>query len=903
MRKLAGFRGSSSERLDYHTTVMCITSRWRCERPLPGARAPAGHPGRAPVSALQAVLAPEHQQVTQASHFWPKVNFLSAVEPQYGTGRILRIGVVESPLREESGTTVPGRQAREGSTWPLNTLRWLTVLLTLVDFLWVVSGSVDSGDHLSVLAAPASWTDLILSCASRIVAPWRFRAGLALGIVPIVRQATLGTSFGAEALMELVIIAGYQRDRLPALLLAAPSLVFLIRLRQEGDLVGVAPAILVFTLGYLLPLGIGATARFLMERHRSMARTLTDLERQVEQVRAAERAALARELARALNADLRANTRHLQQALDLEGPSARQALAEVERTIRRSFTSLHELVSVLRETDDAPLDPVTAQIERIEDHLTQYGYTVEIEGTAPAGLTPQEATVLSRALDLCRDRAMANAPSLATCHLRLSPTGLEWRHRTGPEQNATDDEPSARALEDLAARADARICQYTADGRWSLVADLAPARGPESAPSAGTHSAAQPRVPWFAALTGRLATRVPSLVRTPVGAVYLASTLGLAGLMVRLSVTMVGDVGLRLIFALTGLAFFACFLAPFVPRCAIWILAGSLVACVVLRLPYSFWGPQMAVLALTAMVTLRDNRFGSLMAPVWMVAGLAWMRTDAVWFVILFYFPAYPLMGYTLGVVLRWFVRDCQEQEEARTRLTAQHSDAIQSERRRLAGELHDVLAHQLAVIAMRISTYRRTVGAPDPTEEQRFLADLTAMNTRAIAELEVLVAAMRQGGDPRFEAGGALSGGAETDDSTACDPGTGSVGPTETARIVALALRDAGHHVTVDVDPAVDDLDPFARHTLVRTLRESGTNVLRYARPRSTCEILVRQTPEGTEVRVVSDLAASTPPAPDSTGQGLLGLAERARLTGATFSAGPESARWVVRVLLPPGV
>ena len=132
--------------------------------------------------------------------------------------------------------------------------------------------------------------------------------------------------------------------------------------------------------------------------------------------------------------------------------------------------------------------------------------------------------------------------------------------------------------------------------------------------------------------------------------------------------------------------------------------------------------------------------------------------------------------------------------------------------------------------------------------------------------------------------------------------PGAEPVGPTETARIVALALRDAGHHVTVDVDPAADDLDPFTQHTLVRTLRESGTNALRYAKPRSTCEILVRQTPEGMEARVASDLAASTPPAPDSTGQGLLGLAERARLTGATFSAGAEGARWVVRVLLPPG-
>lgn len=63
---------------------------------------------------------------------------------------------------------------------------------------------------------------------------------------------------------------------------------------------------------------------------------------------------------------------------------------------------------------------------------------------------------------------------------------------------------------------------------------------------------------------------------------------------------------------------------------------------------------------------------------------------------------------------------------------------------------------------------------------------------------------------------------------------------------------------------------------------------------------VRVDGTAEEIQVEVSSQLAPFTPIDPQSTGQGLIGLAERVELLGGSFSAGPREGRWVVRARLP---
>ncbi|HEX6130666.1 MAG TPA: ATP-binding protein, partial [Actinomycetota bacterium] len=75
--------------------------------------------------------------------------------------------------------------------------------------------------------------------------------------------------------------------------------------------------------------------------------------------------------------------------------------------------------------------------------------------------------------------------------------------------------------------------------------------------------------------------------------------------------------------------------------------------------------------------------------------------------------------------------------------------------------------------------------------------------------------------------------------------------------------------------------------------------NALRHAGPGTHARVLVRYAPDAVEIEVADD---GRGPAPDAAGgHGLVGMRERATLTGGTFDAGERGGGgFVVRASLP---
>lgn len=170
-------------------------------------------------------------------------------------------------------------------------------------------------------------------------------------------------------------------------------------------------------------------------------------------------------------------------------------------------------------------------------------------------------------------------------------------------------------------------------------------------------------------------------------------------------------------------------------------------------------------------------------------------------------------------------------------------------ERGSVARELHDVVAHSLSVIAMRVLA--------------------TSLSTDSVR----------------------LAG--------TVDQVRGSV------EAAGQELIENGHHPVLDVDPGADALDPTTQRTLSRILTEAATNILRYAPAGSGWHITLGLDGADATLRVVSPLWGS--PAAESgrrsdlsLGWGLRGTRERVELTRGTFSAGPEHGQWVLAVSLP---
>lgn len=194
----------------------------------------------------------------------------------------------------------------------------------------------------------------------------------------------------------------------------------------------------------------------------------------------------------------------------------------------------------------------------------------------------------------------------------------------------------------------------------------------------------------------------------------------------------------------------------------------------------------------------------------------------------------------------------------ARREQEARH--AIEEERRRLARDVHDTLAHTVAVISLHSDVALEAL--PDePDDAAEALRNVRAASREATRELRGSLALLRG--------------------NTASDRHPAS-SLRDLPGLVDRA-RDSGLPVTLRVDGA-QPLPSMIDSTAYRIVQEALTNVLRHARAASA-EVRVRYLPDRVELRVRDDGRGGAPVVP---GNGLTGMRERAALLGGTLIAAP---------------
>jgi signal transduction histidine kinase len=199
--------------------------------------------------------------------------------------------------------------------------------------------------------------------------------------------------------------------------------------------------------------------------------------------------------------------------------------------------------------------------------------------------------------------------------------------------------------------------------------------------------------------------------------------------------------------------------------------------------------------------------------------------------------------------------------EEARLELAEQ---AVAAERLRLARELHDVVAHSLAIIAVHSS-----VGAHNAAERPAdAVAALEAINTAtrsALAELRALLAVLRE-------------------------PGHTEAGPlpslADLRTLVEHASR-AGVTVDVDVSGDVGALPVAVSLSAYRIVQEALTNVVKHAGPVATSVQVIVHSGQ-IDMNVTNDPPSAKPPVDGHSGAGLAGMRERVGIFDGDLVAQP---------------
>ncbi|SDL21916.1 Histidine kinase [Glycomyces sambucus] len=222
----------------------------------------------------------------------------------------------------------------------------------------------------------------------------------------------------------------------------------------------------------------------------------------------------------------------------------------------------------------------------------------------------------------------------------------------------------------------------------------------------------------------------------------------------------------------------------------------------------------------------------------------------------------------TAAWYLRWTVAE-RERTVQRAR---------QEQRLRLAGELHDFVAHDVSEIVARVQAGRMVLAGDDP-RLARLLEQVEAAGVRALESMDRTVNMLRDDEDASRRPVCGL------DDIEALARRFAASGSAAVAVDRRLA-REAGRE-----NGAV----------AYRAVVEALTNVRRHAPSAETVSIELVEDEGWLRVTVADDGRAPARPVRASAGLGLPGMAERVERLGGTVAAGPREPRgWQVAVRLP---
>ncbi len=196
----------------------------------------------------------------------------------------------------------------------------------------------------------------------------------------------------------------------------------------------------------------------------------------------------------------------------------------------------------------------------------------------------------------------------------------------------------------------------------------------------------------------------------------------------------------------------------------------------------------------------------------------------------------------------------------------AHAEQAVAEERRRIARELHDVVAHHVSVISVMATGARRVLKHDYDAAEQA-LSTIEQTSRTTLRELRRLLFLLR------IEA--------ETESELTPQPGMDGI------RTLVDQVREAGlpAHLRVSGEPY--PLDPGVSLTAYRIVQEALTNALKHAGGQATAE--VRMGFSAAEFTIEIFDTGNGPATTSTPGHGLLGMRERVAVYGGTLRTGPR--------------
>lgn len=276
---------------------------------------------------------------------------------------------------------------------------------------------------------------------------------------------------------------------------------------------------------------------------------------------------------------------------------------------------------------------------------------------------------------------------------------------------------------------------------------------------------------------------------------------------------------------------------------------------------------SLAVGCVGAVTSIRGGALAALTAALLLGLAAALHRIDTP-----VMYLAFVGIGWLIGHLVRTQQELLNEQRAAHARLATL---AAADERRRIAREVHDVIAHSLSITLLHLTGARHAL-QHDGDDEDAVAALLQAerLGRQAMADIRRTVGLLDGDGVAR-----------------APEPGVADI-----PQLVADFAR-AGLDVTLEFDGRLDALSPAAGLALYRIAQESLANVAKHA-PDAPTVVTFAAADDVAVLTVVNALpptAESEPP-----GRGMRGMRQRIEQLGGTIDIGRSATEWAVRASVP---
>lgn len=272
-----------------------------------------------------------------------------------------------------------------------------------------------------------------------------------------------------------------------------------------------------------------------------------------------------------------------------------------------------------------------------------------------------------------------------------------------------------------------------------------------------------------------------------------------------------------------------------------------------------------------ALGSLRDGLLASAASALLLVGAARTGHLSTFVPYLLFFLAVAAMIGRILQLQQRLVLKE-------RDRQAALAQQAAADERRRIAREIHDVIAHSLSVTMLHLTGARRALQQDhDVGEAVDGLLDAERLGRQAMSDIRRTVGLL-----------GAPEGGPAQ---LTPEPGMSDI------PALVATFADAGLRVESRLDDTPGTVTAGVGLTLYRVAQESLANIAKHA-PDSTVQLRLRVDTDTATLSVHNDLAR--PIARVQPGAGLPGMRQRVEILDGEFEAGPDPGGWTVRASVP---